>query len=79
MKGIAEEFFAGCIKRPHLDQRGHWVHFMQVLQDAFHQVGHRHTDGPGSVALQPDHLVGPAVHTQHKNTLKRKRKVSFGI
>lgn len=42
------------------------MHFVQVLCDAFHQVGHRHTDGPGSVALQLDDLIGPAVH---KHTL----------
>lgn len=41
------------------------MHFVEVLCDAFHQVGHRHTDGPGSVALQVDDLIGPVVH-KHK-------------
>lgn len=53
---------------PHLDQRGHGVHFVEVLCDAFHQVGHRHTDGPGSVALQVDDLIGPVVH-KHTHTV----------
>lgn len=56
----------GSSSWPHLDQRGHGVHFVEVLCDAFHQVSHRHADGPGSVALQLDDLVGPAVH---KHTL----------
>lgn len=36
------------------------MHLVQVLQDALHQVGHRHADGPGSVALQLDDLIGSA-------------------
>lgn len=61
---------------PHLDQCGHRVHFVQVLGDTFHQVGHRHTDGPGGVALQLDNLVGSAVKTQDK---KQKIKNENGL
>lgn len=39
------------------------MHFVEVLHDAFNQVSHRHTNGPGGVALQLDNLIGPVVHT----------------
>lgn len=41
----------------HLDQGGHWVAFVQVLQHALTQVSYRHADSPGCVALQLDDLI----------------------
>lgn len=54
----------------YLDQCGHRVHFVQVLGDAFHQVSHRHTNGPGGVALQLDNIIGTAVHKQSEKKLR---------
>lgn len=58
-----------ALDSPHLDQRGHRVHLVHVLQDALHQVGHRHADGPGSVALQLDDLVGSAAQDTQRGTI----------
>lgn len=49
------------------------MHFVHVLQDAFHQVSHRHTNGPRSVALQLDNLIGPAAQI----TNDKKKNVIF--
>lgn len=59
-------FSIACSQAPYLDQCGHWVHFVQVLQDAFHQVSNRHTNGPGGVALQLDDIIGSVAHTEKK-------------
>lgn len=42
--------------------------FVEVLRDALHQVGHRHTNGPRSVALQLDDLIGPVVYQKKSET-----------
>lgn len=61
----------------HLDQRGHRVHLVQVLQDALHQVSHRHANGPGRVALQLDDLVGSARQdTQREAALEVQGEIS---
>lgn len=42
----------------YLDQGGHGVNFVEVLQDALNQVSDRHADSPGGVTLQLDDLIG---------------------
>ena len=67
-----------CSKGPHLNQCGHRVYFVQVLQDAFHQVSHRHANGPGSVALQLNNIIGSTVHTSNKKTVRTGLKRKSG-
>lgn len=61
-----------------LDHGGDGMDAAHVLDDALSQVGHTEADGPVSVALQLDHLVGTgnkATHAQHlySNPLKTVR------
>lgn len=53
-----------CLCVSHLDHGGDGVNSAQVLDDAFSQVSHTHANGPVSVALQLDHLIGTETHGQ---------------
>lgn len=52
-----------CLCACYLDHGGDWVDSAQVLDNALSQISNAQANGPVSVALQLDHLVG--TETQH--------------
>ena len=58
------------------------MHLVHVLLDALHQVSNGHTDGPGGVALQLDHLVGTEeqrAEVRHAGSDPQQRLETLGL
>lgn len=61
-----------CARAPHLDHGGDRMDSAQVLHQALSQISDAHSNGPVSVTLQLNHLIGTVTtHTHTHNNVNK--------